>query len=149
MGIRKGMLLAPLAALLLSAAALAPAFADPISFSGTGNLTASGSGTITAGGDGWVILTGNGTLKVRDDAGDLQLTLDGTGTKSDAGDGWTQYSGFGGSAKINGSKFEVSLSGDSIWANMSGNGLISLDGSGDIWTSDANGQHVKQRAHSG
>ena len=149
MGIRKGPLLAPLAAVLLSAMVIGPAFADPITLSGTGNLTASGSGTISASGAGWMILTGNGTLKVKDDAGDLQVAVDGTGTKSDAGDGWTQYDGFGGSAKIIGSNFEISLAGDSIWANMSGTGTITLSGTGDLWTSDANGQHLRHQAHAG
>jgi len=97
---------------------------------GRGTLTAQGDGIAIIGGNGSVNIAGNGILWVRDLAGDADINVTGHGKKKEFSDGWIQYSGFGGSADVEGTRIIVVLAGVGIDLSAQGRGRAILWGHG-------------------
>ncbi len=102
-----------------------------------GSLNAEGDGIAMLGGRGVIEIEGNGTLWLRDVSGDAQVTVEGYGEKEEYDDGWVQYSGFGGTASIEGSRIIVMVAGSDIDLQAQGCGRVKLWGHGSF---DINGR---------
>ena len=98
--------------------------------SGSGTLEASGSGTVWISGSPDLALScDDGTLMVRDRAGDMEIKVTGNGVKDQSGI-WTMYNGFDGTADITGSDVSVALVGSGIDLTVTGTGQAILVGDG-------------------
>ena len=102
-----------------------------------GNLHAEGDGIAMLAGRGTIELEGNGTLWLKDVSGDAQVAVEGYGEKEEYDDGWVQYSGFGGTASIEGSRIIVMVAGSDIDLKAQGCGRVKLWGHGSF---DINGR---------
>jgi len=130
---RKTISLALLAVVLcigLAPAVYAADASTDVSANGIGKLQAQGDGVAIVYGKGTVELSGNGTLWVKDNAGDAKIEVTGYGTKKEFGDGWQQYSGFHGNGNVKGSAIRVVLSGVDINLTAKGRGGAVLWGHG-------------------
>ena len=117
--------------------------ADTDESKGTGKLTTHGDGIALLAGRGIVDLRGNGTLWVKDAAGDATIEVRGHGEKKEFSDGWIQYSGFNGTAHIKGSRIGVIVAGVDIDLSAKGRGRVILWGHGSY---EVNGQDGKWKA---
>jgi hypothetical protein len=90
---------------------------------GKGSLTAQGDGIAILRGRGTVDLSGNGTLWIKDAAGDAEIEVTGSGEKEEFSDGWIQYAGFHGEAHVEGSKIAVIVAGVDIELAAQGRGI--------------------------
>lgn len=106
------------------------ASADQGNTDGTGTLTAEGDGIAILGGRGEVDITGNGILWVKDLQGSATITVTGYGEKKEFADGWIQYSGFNGTAHIEGTRIIVGLAGVDVELSAKGRGRVRLWGHG-------------------
>ena len=107
---------------------------------GKGRLTAQGDGIAILRGRGTVDLSGNGTLWIKDAAGDAEIEVTGWGEKEEFSDGWIQYAGFHGEAHVEGSKFAVVLAGLDIELAAQGRGIVRLWGHGSYQCPDGAGE---------
>jgi len=109
---------------------------------GTGSLEASGSGTaLTHGSLDLALSCDDGTLMVRDRAGDMEIEVTGNGVK-DQSDRWTMYHGFDGTADITGSDVSVALVGSGIELTATGTGQAILVGDGIYQVSGSGGDVI-------
>ena len=131
--------LALLAIVLVASLGFAPAaYADDASTDASTDVSANGVGKLQAQGDGIAILfgkgavelSGNGTLWIRDVAGNARIEVTGYGVKKEFPDGWIQYSGLRGTASIKGSNIRVVIAGISIDLDAKGHGGAILWGHG-------------------
>jgi hypothetical protein len=97
---------------------------------GKGSLTAQGDGIAILRGRGTVNLSGNGTLWIKDAAGDAEIEVTGFGQKEVFPDGWIQYAGFDGTADVEGSRIGVIVAGVDIELTAQGRGIVRLWGHG-------------------
>ena len=100
-----------------------------------GKALEKGKGTLTAQGDGIAILLGRGVVEIEGNGilwikGDANIEVTGQGTKKEFPDGWIQYSGFDGTASIEGNRFGVILAGVDIDLYAEGRGRVRLWGHG-------------------
>lgn len=127
---RRWMLVGIVAILVSMLALLVPQVAGAqTTGGGTGTLEAQGDGMAAIRGNATVTITGDGTLWIRDDAGDASINISGTGTRSER-DNWVRYVGFDGSATVSGSDLLVALRGENIELDATGQGVYGLRGSG-------------------
>jgi len=131
--------LALLAIVLVASLGFAPAaYADDASTDASTDVSANGVGKLQAQGDGIAILfgkgavelSGNGTLWIKDVAGNTKIEVTGYGVKKEFPDGWIQYSGMRGTASIKGSNIRVVIAGISIDLDAKGHGGAILWGHG-------------------
>ncbi len=109
---------------------------------GTGKLTASGNGKATMSGDMEVEISArSGVLTITDYDGNAEVDVTGYGTKADLGNGTVRYSGFYGTANINGSSITVVMLGDGIELTAEGTGSVVLRGYG-TYDVEKDGKHV-------
>ena len=97
---------------------------------GKGSLTAEGDGIAILRGRGTVNLSGNGTLWIKDAAGDAEIEVTGFEEKEEFPDGWIQYAGFDGTADVEGSRIGVIVAGVDIELAAEGRGIVRLWGHG-------------------
>jgi hypothetical protein len=107
---------------------------------GKGSLTAQGDGIAILRGRGTVDLSGNGTLWVKDAAGDAEIEVTGFGQKEVFPDGWIQYAGFHGTAHVEGSRIAVIVAGVGIKLTAEGRGIVRLWGHGSYQCPDGAGE---------
>jgi hypothetical protein len=121
---------------------------------GKGSLTAEGDGIAILRGRGIVDLSGNGTLWIKDVAGDAVIQVSGSGEKEEFPDGWIQYAGFHGTVHVEGSRIAVIVAGVDIELTAEGRGIARLwghgsyqcpDGAGE-WNTTGLGAHVRLAA---
>jgi hypothetical protein len=130
-------LLIGFALLMLTSLILAPsAWADRVE--GTGTLTAHGDGFAVVRGAGTIDVTGSGILWVYDRLGGAVIQVTGQGEKEVFPDGWIQYSGFNGTAHIEGGWVIVGIAGANINLTAKGTGGALLWGHGSY---ELNGVH--------
>ena len=136
---KKTLSLALLAIVLVASLSFVPAaYADDASTDASTDVSANGVGKLKAQGDGIAILfgkgavelSGNGTLWVKDIAGNARIEVTGYGVKKEFPDGWVQYSGLRGTASIKGSNIHVVIAGVSIDLDAKGHGGAILWGHG-------------------
>ena len=96
---------------------------------GTGHIVAEGDGLAYLRGEGWVRITGNGTLLIRDRAGDAEIVVTGNGSRVQRGQ-TIYYRGFDGEAYVRGSAITVGLRGHDIHLEAEGTGVVYLRGEG-------------------
>lgn len=113
---------------------------------GVGSLSAQGDGIAILAGRGTVDITGNGVLWVKDKSGNATIEVTGYGEKEEFNDGWVQYSGFHGTAHIEGRRIGVVLAGVDIDLSAEGRGLAVLWGHG---TCEKNGETYEWSAGPG
>lgn len=106
---------------------------------GTGGIVADGDGTAYLRGAGWVRVSGNGTLAIRDRAGDADIVVTGNGTRRTQGS-TVIYQGFDGEAFVRGSAITVGLRGGDIHLEAVGSGIVFLRGEG--WYRVGHGDHA-------
>ena len=106
---------------------------------GKGSLSAQGDGIAILRGRGTVDLSGNGTLWVKDAAGDAEIEVTGFGQKEVFPDGWIQYAGFHGTAHVEGSRIAVIVAGVDIKLTAEGRGIVRLWGHGSYQCPDGAG----------
>lgn len=104
---------------------------------GAGVLIAQGDGIAILGGRGVVDLSGNGLLWVRDLTGNATIQVTGYGERKEFNDGWVQYSGFDGTAHIEGARIIVVIAGVDVDLEAQGYGRAILWGHG---TCELNGE---------
>jgi hypothetical protein len=107
---------------------------------GVGKLEAQGDGIAMLNGKGSVDLTGNGTLWIKDNAGDAKIDVNGYGTKKEFPDGWIQYSGMHGTASVKGTGIRIVMSGVDISLTAKGRGGVILWGHGTYNVNGLSGQ---------
>jgi len=107
---------------------------------GKGSLTAQGDGIAILRGRGTVDLSGNGTLWVKDAAGDAEIEVTGFGQKEVFPDGWIQYAGSHGTAHVEGSRIAVIVAGVDIKLTAEGRGIVRLWGHGSYQSSNGDGE---------
>lgn len=107
---------------------------------GKGSLTAEGDGIAILRGRGTVDLNGNGTLWIKDRAGDAVIEVTGSGERKEFSDGWIQYAGFHGTAHVEGSRIAVVLAGVDIVLTAEGRGIVRLWGHGTYEGSHGTGE---------
>lgn len=112
---------------------------------GKGSLTAQGDGIAILRGRGTVDLSGNGTLWIKDAAGDALIEVTGTGQKEEFSDGWIQYAGFHGTAHVEGSRLGIVLAGVDIELTAEGRGIARLWGHGSYQSSNGDGEWKSTR----
>ena len=121
---------------------------------GKGSLTAEGDGIAILRGRGTVDLSGNGTLWIKDGAGDAVIEVTGSGEREEFPDGWIQYAGFHGEAHVEGSRIGVIVAGVDIELTAEGRGIARLWGHGSYqspggdgeWRADGLGARVRLAA---
>jgi len=109
---------------------------------GVGTVTAQGDGVALLGGKGTVDLTGNGILWVNDKGGNATIEVTGYGEKEEFPDGWIQYSGFNGSAHIEGKRIVVMVAGVDVELTAQGHGRVLLWGHGTCEINGITGEWV-------
>lgn len=103
---------------------------NAVILNGTGTLTAEGSGTAVISGSINMSLTADaGMLSVCDRDGDMNIMISGNGTRTQE-DSTVVYTGFNGSAYINGSDVTVTITGSGIELEVEGTGTALLTGTG-------------------
>ncbi|MBM4446626.1 MAG: hypothetical protein FJ023_04645 [Chloroflexi bacterium] len=142
---KKTLSLALLAIILVASLGFAPAaYADDASTDvdakGIGKLKAQGDGIAVLYGKGAVELSGNGTLWVKDSAGNAKIEVTGYGVKKEFPDGWIQYAGLRGTASIKGTNIRVVIAGVSIDLTAKGRGGAILWGHGTYEMNGRSGQ---------
>lgn len=109
---------------------------------GVGTVTAQGDGIALLGGRGTVDLGGNGILWVKDKAGNATIEVTGYGEKEEFPDGWIQYSGFNGSAHVEGKRIVVMIAGVDVELTAQGHGRVLLWGHGTYEINGITGEWV-------
>jgi hypothetical protein len=110
--------------------------------SGTGTLTASGNGKATMSGNMEVEISArSGVLTITDYDGNAEVDVTGYATKEYLGNGAVRYSGFNGTASINGSSVTVVILGDDIELTSKGRGSAVLRGYG-TYDIEKDGRHI-------
>jgi len=142
---KKILSLALVAIVLVAGLGFAPAvLADDVGADvkvrGVGELTAHGDGIALLGGRGKVEVSGNGTLWIKDVAGDAKIEVSGYGRKKVFPDGWIQYAGLHGTADIKGSNIRIVLAGVNIDLYAKGRGGAILWGHGTYQVNGRPGQ---------
>lgn len=146
---KKTLSLALLAIILVAGLGFAPAaYADDASADvsteasteGVGKLKAQGDGIAVLYDKGTIELSGNGTLWVKDSAGNAKIEVTGYGVKKEFPDGWIQYAGLRGTASIKGSNIRVIIAGTSIDLTARGRGGAILWGHGTYEMNGRSGQ---------
>lgn len=122
---RKNMVILAVVAVLLAL----PAVALAQTGQGTGTVHAEGDGTAYLRGEGWVRISGNGTLVIRDRAGDAEIQVSGHGSHAGRGQGLV-YRGWNGEAYVRGSAITVAVRGTDIRLEAAGTGVVYLRGQG-------------------
>ena len=107
-----------------------PAAKDELGLYGRGWLKAEGDGIAVLGGRGVVDIEGNGLLWIRDFSGNATIRVTGHGQKEEFPDGWVQYSGFHGTAHLEGTRMVVVLAGTDVELEARGIGRALLWGHG-------------------
>ena len=113
---------------------------------GEGSLTGQGDGIAILWGRGTVDLSGNGTLWIKDRAGDAVTEVTGQGEKKEFPDGWLQYAGFHGTAHVEGSGVVVIVAGVDIELTAHGRGRAWLWGHGSYQSSGGAGEWKAARS---
>jgi hypothetical protein len=101
---------------------------------GTGSVHAEGTGNVTVFGAGNVTITGTGTAFVKDHFGGASVTCDVSGVSQP--DGSTMYDGFT-SLRVEGSGITVEVEGEDMVIDISGSGIVELQGTGFFTASGA------------
>jgi len=125
---------------LLAAVPVVNAQEPIVDLSGEGSLNAQGDGMAILWGRGTVDLSGNGTLWIKDKAGDAVIEVTGQGDKKEFSDGWLQYAGFHGTAHVEGSRIAVIVAGVDIELDAHGRGRAWLWGHGSYQSSSGSGE---------
>jgi hypothetical protein len=111
-----------------------------IEVSGTGRLKAVGDGKAVIEAEiDFLRISGEGTLVVRDNAGDMTITVGGWGSKTQTGDNEWTYKGKGW-VRITGSDVYVKLEGTGISLVGEGSGTAKLAGEGKYWKGRKQGE---------
>jgi len=142
---KKALSLALLAIVLVASLGFATtAYADDasadVSSNSVGKLKAQGDGIAILYGKGTIELSGNGTLWVKDSAGNAKIEVTGYGVKKEFPDGWIQYSGLHGTASIKGTNIRVVIAGVNIDLDAKGRGGAILWGHGTYEMNGRSGQ---------
>ncbi|MCL7412343.1 MAG: hypothetical protein M8353_01830 [ANME-2 cluster archaeon] len=117
-----------------------------------GSVDMRGTGTLTASGNGKVTLSGNmdinvsaksGVLTIADYDGNADIEVTGHGNRTELSDSTIKYTGFNGTASINGSSITVTINGDDIELTTKGTGSAVLRGHGTYTATPDSGEAIK------
>ncbi len=111
-----------------------------VTVEGTGYLLARGNGRAALQGSLRANIHGDGTLSVKDNAGDAEIDVDGKGRKKVLEDGTIVYTGLNGHIKVSGTDVTVKMDGRNIKIEAHGTGKAVLQGRGEYRTKKSSGR---------